>query len=185
MREVRLGRRAGARGALHEPVLLVRTKIFLKGHMGLSAQKHNTRPAYESTSPPESTLVQSTLVHLLLGMGCTYVQTLSQRRSGLSKTQYDMRPAPTCYDESASPPESTLVPLVALPPSPPALGDRSPPPSDFMLWSSSSNCACSLLSASRRGALWARRGRGHDHKSCRRQESAIRGCYIGGALGTA
>ena len=26
----------GARGALHEPVLLVRTKIFLKGHMGLS-----------------------------------------------------------------------------------------------------------------------------------------------------
>ena len=58
--------------------------------------------------------------------------------------------------ESTSPPESTLVPLVALPPSPPALGDRSPPPSDFMLWSSSSNCACSLLSASRRGALWAR-----------------------------
>jgi hypothetical protein len=50
VREVRLGRRAGARGALHEPVLLVRTKIFLKGHMGLSANaaryNNGTLPQY-------------------------------------------------------------------------------------------------------------------------------------------
>ena len=37
----------GARGALHEPVLLVRTKIFLKGHMGLSAQTQSVRETRE------------------------------------------------------------------------------------------------------------------------------------------